>query len=115
VSGGRPVLGVYTRWMQRARMLMLVVAVVSCSGQSEQARPTEAVDLVGDWRSVLDSPGGELPFALRITERSGTLVASIVNDTEELPWRAERGFSARFRPTEIEDRITTLLAEFIPN
>ena len=142
-------------------MLMLVVAVVACSGQSQQAPPINAIDLVGEWRSVLDSPGGELPFALRITEQDGTVVASIVNDTEELPfkalrtegngvtlempwydsvlegqisadgssiagrwrktipggiselpWRAERGSSARFRP--IEDVIVEEVAPQAP-
>lgn len=45
----------------------------------------------GQWRAVLESPGGELPFGLRIEERdAGKLIAVAVNGDEVLPFETAR-------------------------
>jgi hypothetical protein len=58
--------------MNRTGFALVVVALASCGGQSP---PPVEVDLGGEWRSVIESPGGELPFGLRIVEQDGTKLA----------------------------------------
>ncbi len=60
-------------------------AVLGCGAVSEVERSTEAQDLVGEWRAVLASPGGDLPFGLLIEDVDGALRAVIVNGPEEVP------------------------------
>lgn len=125
---------------------LAVVVLVSCG---TPAPPSVEIDLTGEWRSVIESPGGELPFALRVLQAGETPPVVALNDTEEvafsaitidgrtvtieigryesvlegelspdgesiagcwrkvipggfaeLPWRAERGSSPRFRSVD---------------
>jgi len=77
--------------MERLTVL-LVVALVSggCGEQTGSPKATPDTELVGQWRSVLETPGGELPFFLRIAEQDGALAAVVVNDIEEAPLSAVR-------------------------
>ncbi|MEZ5332016.1 MAG: TlpA disulfide reductase family protein [Thermoanaerobaculia bacterium] len=49
------------------------------------AREAAAPDPAGVWRAVLASPGGDLPFGLRIERRADGLSASILNGPEAAP------------------------------
>ncbi|HEX9459032.1 MAG TPA: TlpA disulfide reductase family protein [Thermoanaerobaculia bacterium] len=62
---------------RNAALAALVLALAAC-----HPRPT-AVE--GTWRAVLTSPGGELPFALRIARDGTALHAVIVNGAERAP------------------------------
>ena len=62
-------------------VLVAALAVLSlgCQGDLEPA------DVVGDWRAVLASPGGELPFTLRIEDTGDWLRAVVINGEERAP------------------------------
>jgi len=53
------------------------------AGAGHPVERQNSVSIEGTWRSVLSSPGGELPFALRIARRGALLRAVIVNGAEE--------------------------------
>ena len=61
--------------------LLVVITLVACR-PAELPKP---VAIEGTWRGVLTSPGGELPFALRITRRGDGLSAVVVNGAEQAP------------------------------
>lgn len=63
---------------------ILALALISCSS----GEPDPTAELIGDWRAVLASPGGDLPFQLHIDRdaRSGKLIASAVNGEEKAPF-----------------------------
>lgn len=65
-------------------LAILTLAALS-SGCS---RDVETADLVGDWRAVLASPGGELPFTLTIENDGGWLRAVAQNGDERAPFSA---------------------------
>lgn len=67
----------------RLRTLSLLALALVHLGCSPAAEP---VDLPGTWRAVLGSPGGELPFTLRIEAREDSLSAVAVNGPEEVPF-----------------------------
>ncbi|MEM1182237.1 MAG: TlpA disulfide reductase family protein [Acidobacteriota bacterium] len=60
--------------------LPLLAALIAGCG-----KPLEAVDVVGDWRAVLASPGGELPFTIRIEDGGDWLRAVVINGDERAP------------------------------
>jgi thiol-disulfide isomerase/thioredoxin len=60
---------------------LLAITLVAC----RRAEPASPVAIEGTWRAVLTSPGGELPFSLRITRRGDALNAVIVNGAERAP------------------------------
>jgi thiol-disulfide isomerase/thioredoxin len=62
--------------------------MIGCGARSDVETAVTAEDLVGEWRAVLESPGGELPFGLRFVERAGSVAAIIINDAEEVPTSA---------------------------
>lgn len=65
----------------RARAAALVfLTALSASGGAVRASPGSL--LVGTWRAVLASPGGELPFTLRVEEGAGGLSAVALNGEE---------------------------------
>lgn len=76
----------------RAHLCPHLVAVtcltlIACSPAVEKSSdPAPPVALAGDWRAVLESPGGELPFTLRITESADGLGAIALNGDEEAPF-----------------------------
>jgi peroxiredoxin len=60
-----------------------VAATAGCGPGSGEDPPAE--DLLGSWRGVLASPGGELPFTLRLDHDGPRLRAVILNGEEEAP------------------------------
>jgi hypothetical protein len=46
----------------------------------------DAPGLAGTWRAVLASPGGELPFTLRIEAAGASPPAFAINAEEEVPF-----------------------------
>lgn len=63
---------------------ILALGLASCSS----GEPDPTAELIGDWRAVLASPGGDLPFLLRIERDagSGKLIASAINGAEKAPF-----------------------------
>jgi thiol-disulfide isomerase/thioredoxin len=68
----------------RCYPLTLVVALALTTGCSVSPGRSSSSHLprTGDWRAVLDTPGGELPFGLRI-ERRGKLWAAEIRNGDE--------------------------------
>jgi peroxiredoxin len=60
-----------------------VAATSGCGPGTGEDPPAE--DLLGSWRGVLASPGGELPFTLRLDDDGPRLRAVILNGKEEAP------------------------------
>ena len=73
------------RWVTFGLLLGLVVG---CGAAAEEERAAAPFDLAGEWRAVLASPGGDLPFGLRFEDHGGTVRAFILNDIEEVPTSA---------------------------
>jgi peroxiredoxin len=67
-----------------ACLLLTGLGALACGTAREPAGA--APELTGDWRAVLGSPGGELPFTLRLRQEEGQLTASAVNGSEEAPF-----------------------------
>ena len=63
-----------------------LVTLGACSGPEPASEETAETPLAGTWRAVLESPGGELPFGLRITDSGGELAAVALNGEEEAPF-----------------------------
>ncbi len=63
----------------------LLIIIVACQEQPP-AEPAQAqpLSLDGPWRAVLQSPGGELPFELRIAGDGQTLRATAINGQEQV-------------------------------
>ena len=60
-------------------LAVYLVFFISCSKSSN------SMSLTGTWRAVLESPGGELPFALEIVESDdGTIKAHAINGEERI-------------------------------
>ena len=71
------------RWFT---VFCLALGSISCGGPIDEVQQIAAVDaLRGEWRTVLESPGGELPFGLRVTIEKGRPSVVILNDIEEVP------------------------------
>ena len=77
-----------------ARALPLLLALACATEPSLEQR------LVGTWRAELASPGGPLPFTLRIYPRGDGLAAVAVNGEEEAPF-------SHVRPTETGVELAT--------
>lgn len=63
----------------------LLAGATACSGASVAGDDAGLEPLVGQWRGVLLSRGGELPFALRVDPEGSTLAAVVVNAGFESP------------------------------
>lgn len=65
-----------------------LAALLACAGPTEDTTTASLAEplLTGTWRAALESPGGELPFLLRISESVGQLSAVAVNGEEEAPF-----------------------------
>ena len=74
----RPMLRSAPRW--HALLLLLTLAACARNDGADTAAPP----WTGDYRAALQLPGGELPFALSITEEQGRLVGWIANGDERL-------------------------------
>ena len=70
------------KWIPAA---VVSISLIACGGPPEVDQILVADALRGEWRSVLESPGGELPFGLRIDFAGGRLTAVILNHDEEVP------------------------------
>ena len=71
--------------MKWATVILVSIALIGCGVPHEVSMIATADALRGEWRSVLESPGGELPFGLRIGVAEGRLTAVILNHDEEVP------------------------------
>jgi len=71
--------------MKWITVAVVSLALIGCGVVPEVDRIVSADALRGEWRSVLESPGGELPFGLRIGFEGGRLTAVILNHEEEVP------------------------------
>jgi peroxiredoxin len=74
-------------WRLPALLLfLLLLAGGGCSREAakQPAAGNAPAEWVGDYRASLQLPGGELPFALSITEEDGRLVGWIINGEERL-------------------------------
>jgi thiol-disulfide isomerase/thioredoxin len=61
--------------------LFLMIVLAGC----QRAELPKPASIEGTWRAVLTSPGGELPFALRIARRGDGFNAVVVNGAEQAP------------------------------
>ncbi len=94
-----------------AFLTFVAVAGVACGAHPQDVDPP-AADLLGSWRGVLASPGGELPFSLRLDHDGPRLRAVIENGSEEAPiTRVEReGDRLVFRFDHYDSEIEAKLA-----
>ncbi len=69
----------------RLLSLLSLLAVFACSPAPESTEPT-IHPLIGSWRAVLSSPGGELPFGIEISAQGEGLTAFAINGEEILPF-----------------------------
>jgi thiol-disulfide isomerase/thioredoxin len=67
--------------IHRRSIAPLLVLLVLAGCRTER----KPVAVEGAWRAVLTSPGGELPFTLRIARKGDALTAAILNGAEEAP------------------------------
>ncbi|MEA2338700.1 MAG: hypothetical protein QOE82_2707 [Thermoanaerobaculia bacterium] len=63
--------------------MKLTAALLLILAACRAAEPKAPID--GSWRAVLTSPGGELPFTLRVVREGNALRAVIVNGAEQAP------------------------------
>jgi len=71
--------------MKWVAVVLVSIPLIACGGPPEVDQILVADALRGEWRSVLESPGGDLPFGLRIGFTEGRLTAVILNHNEEVP------------------------------
>lgn len=64
----------------RWALFVLATLVAACQPATHEH------PLVGEWRTILRSPGGELPFTLLIEEQDGRLQAYALNGEERAPF-----------------------------
>jgi len=66
--------------------ITMVMGLTACQQQPppEPEGPPPPPAAVGEWRAVLQSPGGELPFTLQITQTDGQLSAMAINGEEQV-------------------------------
>lgn len=62
-------------------VLWALLIIVSCTGKTPS---NPANHIIGTWRGVLESPGGELPFHFIIKEEPGSSLSAVVRNGEEL-------------------------------
>jgi thiol-disulfide isomerase/thioredoxin len=79
--------------IETARPILTAVALLAacaCPAERPAGEGGAGASLAGSWRAVLSSPGGELPFTLRISEETpgDGLRAVAVNGAEEAPFSA---------------------------
>ncbi|MEM6796928.1 MAG: hypothetical protein AAF725_23340, partial [Acidobacteriota bacterium] len=70
-------------------------------------------DVVGDWRAVLASPGGELPFTLRLEDSGDWLRAVAINGDEQAPF-SEVALEGRSVRLEFDWYDAEITAEMTP-
>jgi len=70
--------------------LALLLAACSAPPEAPSSADLDGADFAGTWRATLASPGGDLPFTLRIEQAADGLGAVIENGAEEVPVRNVR-------------------------
>ena len=60
-------------------MALLLAGLAACSGGSLAGDDTGLAPLVGGWRGVLLSPGGDLPFAIEVNPEGSEPPAVLIN------------------------------------
>ena len=75
-----------TYWNTPILISFLVLTACDATIESPAPTPTAEAQIAGVWRAVLTSPGGELPFTLRIDATDGALSAVVLNGVEEAPF-----------------------------
>lgn len=90
--------------MHRYRLAVVALVLAACGREqappataTQPARPLPEVtvpSIDGEWRAVLESPGGELPFGLRI-EEAGSPPAVAINGDEQVPFTSVRVVDGR--------------------
>jgi thiol-disulfide isomerase/thioredoxin len=75
----------FSRSLAPLAPLYLLVAL-ACTPSADEVVEVDPAALVGEWRAVLTSPGGELPFGLRIDSDGNGLSASALNGPEVAPF-----------------------------
>jgi len=108
--------GQLTRW---AALLLALVAAglgAACSNASVAGDDTGLAPLVGEWRGVLLTPGGELPFRLRVAPESGEPPAVVINAGDEQPLAAiARQGAASYTLRFFDDADSELVAKMSPD
>ncbi|MDH3744110.1 MAG: TlpA family protein disulfide reductase [Acidobacteriota bacterium] len=66
----------------------ILAGATSCGPAAVAPTPAAPTDIVGSWRAVLGSPGGQLPFTLVIRNEKTGLRAAAVTGAEEAPFSA---------------------------
>ena len=66
-------------------LVLLFSGTLACSSASIAGDDTGLAPLVGEWRGVLLSSGGELPFALRVDPEGNDPPAVLINAESESP------------------------------
>ena len=117
-----------TRLSLAIALILLPLAVSACAPTVEEEASISPQALVGEWRAVLGSPGGELPFGLLIEQKGETLAASALNGPEAAPFSgvtiagSQITFEFSWYDSRIEaeldpsgDRMTGLWTKTIPD
>ncbi len=68
--------------MNKLLTAFLFLSLVSCNQSDIDA--TDSHSIIGKWRGVLHSPGGELPFGIEITQDNGIYSTKILNGPERV-------------------------------
>ena len=95
---------------------LALVGSVACSDGSDAGEDTGIEPLVGQWRGVLLSPGGELPFYFRVNPQGSDPPAVVINAGAERPLLSvARQGAASYTLTFFNDRDSQIVAEMSPD
>lgn len=100
-----------TRLSSKLSPFIALSAVLALGLSGCAPSEVEPAELVGDWRAVLTSPGGELPFTLTVEDEGGWLRAVAQNGEERAPFSGIRidgrqvVFELDFYDAEIESTL----------
>jgi hypothetical protein len=104
--------------MRRAALLLTLVAAglgAACSNASVAGDETGLAPLVGEWRGVLLSQGGELPFRLRVGAEGSAPPAVVINADDERPLASiTRQGAASYTLRFFDDDDSELVAKMSP-
>ena len=91
-----------------ALALLAFLVLAACEAPRTPSAPATEPPITGIWRAVLASPGGELPFTLRVDDAGGTLAAVVENGAEEAPVSSleRQGSNVVFRFAVYDSEIT---------
>lgn len=96
--------------------LLAAITGVACSGASVAGDDTGIAPLVGEWRGLLLTRGGELPFRFRVYPEGERPAAVVVNGDAETPvWSVTRQGAGSYSLIFAEDRESELVAKLSPD